>query len=134
MAYQQLNVSTSPTWQDRMNFIEADLAFKETVGLYGQHFYAAGYIPLAATSGTDAASSTVIYVSELRVSSNTLITGLAYLVGSVGSTGNVIVILYDANGNVVANSALAGTPIGSAAGFQAVPFTTPALGFVQVTS
>ena len=61
----------------------------------------------------------------IRFTANTLLTGVAFLVGATGTTDSVIVILYDNNGNVVANSALAGATVGAPAGFQAVAFTTP---------
>lgn len=82
--------------------------------------------PIAATSGTDTACTNgTAYVGSIQVPGNMTITGISYLVGSVGGTDKVIVSLHDSSGALLANSALAGTTVGTAAQVQAVDFTTP---------
>lgn len=82
--------------------------------------------PIAATSGTDSAcTSGTAYVGTINIPGNVTINGLEYLIGSVGGTDKVIVSLHDAGGAVLANSATAGTTVGTAANTQRVPLTAP---------
>jgi hypothetical protein len=77
-----------------------------------------------ATSGTDTACANgTINVGSIRIPANCTITGIGYLVGSVGGTDKVVVSLHDSTGAVVANSATAGTTVGTAAQTQQVAFT-----------
>lgn len=79
---------------------------------------------VAATAGTDTAcDATSVWVAEINVTANCTLTGLEYLIGSVGGTDSVIVSIYTAAGVLLANSALAGTTVGTAAQLQKVPFT-----------
>lgn len=83
--------------------------------------------PVAATSGTDTTpASGTQYVTSLFIPVNKTLTGISWLIGSVGGTDRVYAVLYDANGNVLANSTLAsnGTTVGTAANQQALPFTS----------
>lgn len=79
-----------------------------------------------ATSGTDVffADGTQ-YVTSIFLPVNKTLTGVTYLVGSVGGTDKVYVVLYDADGAVLANSSLTtgGATAGTAAQYQAVAFT-----------
>lgn len=79
-----------------------------------------------ATSGTDVffADGTQ-YVTSIFLPVNKTLTGVTYLVGSVGGTDKVYVVLYDADGAVLANSSLTtgGATVGTAAQLQAVAFT-----------
>src|SRR3990167_5134989 len=85
---------------------------------------AAGGLWQLATAGTDSACTNgTSYFVELNVPYNQTLTGLAYQVGSVGGTDSVIVTLYNSAGTVVANSALAGATVGTAAQIQSVAFT-----------
>lgn len=81
--------------------------------------------PVAATSGTDTACSNgTAYVGSIFLPNNKTITGIQYLVGSVGGTDKVVVSLHDYNtGAVLANSATAGTLVGTAANNFQVAFT-----------
>lgn len=84
---------------------------------------AAGGLWQLATAGTDSACTNgVSYFVELNIPYNQTLTGLAYQVGSVGGTDSVIAVLYDSAGAVVANSALAGATVGTAAQIQSVAF------------
>jgi len=108
--------------EDRLTAIEQ----WDSIGVLGSHHYAM-FVPASLSAGgTDTFGiATQLWVSEIRIGGNTLITGLSYLIGSVGGTDKVIVALYDVNGNLVANSALAGATVGTASTFQRVAFVTP---------
>lgn len=78
----------------------------------------------AATTGTDVACTNgTLYYAGLWVPGEVLVRGIGYLIGSVGGTDKVIVSLHDAGGAVLANSATAGTTVGTAANSQEVSFT-----------
>ena len=82
--------------------------------------------PATATSGTDTACADgTQFVSSVYLPANITLTGAKFLVGSVGGTDKVYVVLYDAAGNVLANSDLTagGATLGTAAQIQAVAFT-----------
>lgn len=82
--------------------------------------------PVAATSGTDTACTNgTAYVGSILVPGNITITGVEYLVGSVGGTDKVIASIHDSAGVLLGNSALAGATVGTAAQVQAVALTTP---------
>ena len=86
-------------------------------------YAAAGGMWQLATAGTDSACTNgTSYFVELNIPYNQTLTGLAYQVGSVGGTDSVIVVLYNSAGTVVANSALAGETVGTAAQIQSVAF------------
>ncbi len=126
MSYLNLTTTSGENWTDRIANIEAETNAQNSPNLLGSHFYAGGYVPATFTAGTDTFGiATVTWVSEIRIPENALITGLSILLGSVGGTDKIIVALFDANGNVLATSALAGVTAGTAATFQRVPFTAP---------
>lgn len=81
---------------------------------------------LLATAGNDTACTNGgIFWAPIFVPCNSTITGIAYLIGSVGGTDKAIVALYSAAGALLANSALAGTTVGTAANMQGLDFVTP---------
>lgn len=81
-----------------------------------------------ATAGTDtAATNGTLYYASIRLPGACLVTGISYLIGSVGGTDKVIASVYDVGGNLLANSAILGVTVGTAANLQAVPFITPVL-------
>lgn len=85
-----------------------------------------GWQPVAATSGTDTACTNgTAYVHSIFVPHTFTATGVRYLIGSVGGTDKVITSLWNADGELIANSATAGTTVGTAANEQAVAFTAP---------
>lgn len=84
------------------------------------------HLPLALSTGTDTAMAdgqTHFKAVQIPVSGN--LTGVQYLIGSVGGTDKVISVLYDDKGNVLTTSALAGTTVGTANTVQLLAFTTP---------
>lgn len=93
------------------------------------HIWAAGGSTVLATAGTDVACANgTRFWSELMVPYNTTITGVSYLVGSVGGTDSVVVQLCNSAGVEVATSRSVGTAaniVGTAANFQSVAFDTP---------
>lgn len=83
-------------------------------------------------TGTDASAGTnvtpvagTVYFCEINVPFPCVMKGIAPKIGSVGGTDNLIVALYDRNGALIANSALAGTLAGTANTYQPIPFTAP---------
>lgn len=112
-----------------------------TGGVSGGYPYNSGtWVNVTATSGTDTACTNGTgYCGSVRITRNCTVTGIQYLVGSVGGTDKVIASLHDATGALLANSALAGTTVGTAAQLQQVAFTStyaavgPGLYFVCLT-
>lgn len=87
----------------------------------------ANWQPIAATSGTDTTPANgTQFVTSIFLPWNMTLTGVSYLIGSVGGTDRAYVVLYDSSGAVLANSTLAssGTVVGTAANVQALPFTS----------
>lgn len=78
------------------------------------------------TAGTDKTPvSGTRYSCSIFIPHNMTMTGIGYLIGSVGGTDKAIVELHDADGTLLANSALAGVTVGTLATFQEIPFTAP---------
>ena len=93
-----------------------------------------------ATSGTDTACSNgTAYVGSVFLGANATVTGIQFLVGSVGGTDKVIVSLHSKTGAALANSTTAGVTVGTAAQLQQVAFTAtyaatgPAWYFIALT-
>jgi len=87
----------------------------------------ANWVPPTETSGTDTAfANGTQFVTSVFVPVNMTITGFNFLVGSVGGTDKVYVVLYSSAGAVLANSSLTagGATVGTAAQTQAVAFTS----------
>ncbi|NBW20220.1 MAG: hypothetical protein EBR82_70850 [Caulobacteraceae bacterium] len=63
------------------------------------------------------------YFSEIFIPRPVTLTGIAVLNGATVGTNNGLVALYDSNGQLVANSALAGTLSAGANAFQTRDFT-----------
>lgn len=79
-----------------------------------------------ATAGNDTANTNGdLYWAPIFVTNPCTITGLAYLIGSIGGTDKAILALYSSAGVLLASSALAGTTVGTAANFQNLDFVTP---------
>ena len=78
-----------------------------------------------ATSGTDTdCTNGTIYAGSICCPAGMTITGVKYLIGSVGGTDKVIVSLHNYLGTFLVGSDTAGTTVGTAATVQSVPFTT----------
>jgi hypothetical protein len=89
--------------------------------------WAKGGSTVLATSGTDkACSNGARWWVEVDIPYNVTLTGVAYLVGSVGGTDSVVVQLHNSAGVEVATSkktgANHGAIVGTAAQFQSCPF------------
>lgn len=75
------------------------------------------------TDGTDTAPvAGTRYWSSINIAAQATLTGLSFLVGSVGGTDKVIVELHDSFGQVVATSAVAGVTVAATGTIQQVPF------------
>lgn len=79
---------------------------------------------MAAADGTNATPvATETYYSEIPVFEAADLTGIAIFNGATVGTDKYVVGLYDVNGTLIANSALAGTTTAGADGYQRLPFT-----------
>lgn len=80
----------------------------------------------SATAGTDTACDNgSIWAASIFIPYSCTLTGIEYLVGSVGGTDNVAVGLYSDQGALLANSALdSSVTVGTAAQLQQVAFTS----------
>ena len=111
---------------------------------YGSSFpwmWALDYVPNTTTTGTSTNGVTAQqFVDAIRVPYTVTLTGISYLIGTVGGTDKAIVALYDSSGNLLANSTTtgSGTTVGTAATMQALAFTSqyvakgPALYYASV--
>ena len=93
------------------------------------HIWPVGGSVVLATAGTDAAASDGDrYWTEIMIPNNVTLTGVSYLVGSVGGTDSVVVQLCNSAGVEVATSAsatgIAADIVGTTAEFQSVDFTS----------
>jgi hypothetical protein len=92
------------------------------------HIWTAGGSVVLATSGTDAACTDGDrFWSEIMIPYSVTLTGVSYLVGSVGGTDSVVVQLVNSSGVQVATSRAVGGAaviVGTTAEFQSVAFTT----------
>jgi len=87
----------------------------------------ANWQPIAATSGTDTTPADgTQFVTSLYLPVSMTLTGVAYLIGSVGGTNRVYAVLYDSTGAVLRNSSLTtgGAVVGTAANIQTLDFTS----------
>jgi hypothetical protein len=76
--------------------------------------------------GTSTAKATnTMYCTEMDLPYNKYITGLAVLNGATATTDKEIAVLYDNGGNLLANSAVAGTLAATASVYQKRAFVTP---------
>jgi hypothetical protein len=76
-------------------------------------------------TNTAIAAATSMYCSELDVPYSKYATGLGVMNGTTVGTDKHLVILYDATGNLIANSAVAGATSSGASTYQTYAFTTP---------
>lgn len=82
----------------------------------------------SATTGTDTAcAANILFYAAIYVPGKTQITGINFLIGSVGGTDKAIGSIYDISGNLLANTAVAGVIVGTTATTQALPLTVPKL-------
>ena len=78
------------------------------------------------TAGTDVTPvDGTRYTCEIFVPYNMIMTGIGYLIGTAGGTDKAIAELHDADGTLLAYSAVAGVTVGTLATFQELPFTAP---------
>lgn len=74
------------------------------------------------TNGTTLAATTM-YCSEIDLPYNKYLTGIGVMNGTTVGTDNHLVALYDASGNLLANSAVAGVLAANASTYQNIAFT-----------
>jgi len=89
-------------------------------------FYAGGWNPVAATSGTDTTpAEKKLFVTSIFLPVNKKIKGIGYLVGSVGGTNKVVAGLFSSTGEILAHSSetTEGATVGTAAEIQELNLT-----------
>lgn len=105
-------------------------------------YFAGGWAPNTATSGTDTTpAEKKLFVTSVFIPSFKVIKGIGYLVGSVGGTNKAVAGLFSATGTVLAKSSetTEGTLVGTAAEIQELTLTTeyaasgPGLYYVGIT-
>ena len=69
-------------------------------------------------------AATTMYCTEIDLPFNKLLTGIGILNGATVGTDNHLVALYDASGNLLANSATAGVLAAGASAYQNISFTS----------
>ena len=140
-----LDSSGSPTednaglnYNDTTNILSAIMNVGQTVEPHG--FSNVQYSSV--TAGTDTACATnTQFVTSVFLPCNKTITGVAYLVGSVGGTDKVYAALYDASGALCGNSTVGsgGVTVGTAAQVQTLALTStyaakgPAMFYVGIS-
>jgi len=87
-----------------------------------------GTVPIGSVAYSSMGTNTTvvagtIYWAEIEIERPVTLTGIAVLNGATVGTNNGLVALYDSNGALVANSALAGALSAGANAFQARDFT-----------
>ena len=127
MAFRQLiSAFTNPIdFLTRVANLEAEMEANEAVGSMGTHHYTPFGCPASLSAGGTSTQGVAnqIWLSEIRLSSNVLLTGVSFLIGGTGGTDKAVAILYDSSGNVLAWSASAGATVGTASTFQRLAFT-----------
>jgi len=91
------------------------------------HIWSVGGPAVLATSGTDQAPTNgPRQWVQVEIPYNVTLTGIGYLVGSVGGTDSVVVELMDSAGTIVATSVSAQTAtlVGTTAQFQSIDFSS----------
>lgn len=112
----------------------ASLAFNDTTNILSAQVGSLNGAPSgfsnwpinAATAGTDTTPADgTQFVTSIYLPVSMTLTGVNYLIGSVGGTNRVVAVLYSSAGAVLANSSLTsgGAIVGTAANNQALNFT-----------
>jgi hypothetical protein len=84
--------------------------------------------PASVTDGTDTTpANNTQFLTSIFIPANKTITGIGFLIGSVGGTDKVYAALYDAAGNLLGNSSVAGggATVGTTAQTQELALTAP---------
>lgn len=82
------------------------------------------YTGVGTGSAGTAPGSTTMYCSEINLPNSKNLTGMAVLNGGTAATDKWIYALYDNTGNLLANTAVAGTTAASANVYQQIAFTS----------
>lgn len=107
------------SYVDSTNVLSAIMHIKQATPAHGFP----NIVQASPVVGTDTAFATAVqFVSSVFLPVQKTLTGIGYLVGSVGGTDLAYVVLYDADGNVLATSASAGATVGTAATVQKIAF------------
>lgn len=134
-----LSVSSTSTLTGAVTMV-ASATVGTTLGVTGALTATGGITPVAtnqtvftigggvvvAASGTDnACAANTVTWSAIYFPFNMTVTGLGYLIGSVGGTNKVVLSLYDGSGTFLKSTTLAGggTTVGTAANWQTIDLT-----------
>lgn len=82
--------------------------------------------PVTATTGIGTSttpSATTVYLTPVFIDNNATLTGISVNNAGTCGTNSYVVALFDASGNPLANSALAGTLCSGTSAWQKIPFT-----------
>jgi len=77
------------------------------------------------SAGTSTKATNTMYCTEIDLPYSKYLTGLAMLNGASTGTDKWVLALYDATGNLLANSAVAGATASGSSAFQKQAFVTP---------
>lgn len=127
------------SYTDSTNVLSAIINAQQATEPHGFH----NATLTSVAGGTDTACATnTQFVTSVFIPVNKTITGIAWLVGSVGGTDKAYGVLYSAGGTAVASSATAsgGATVGSAASVMAMDLTAtyaakgPAMYYIGVSA
>jgi hypothetical protein len=91
-----------------------------------------GSVALASV-GTNTTDVIQLWVTDIFVPLNRLITTVGVLQGGTATTDNILVAIYDAKGNLLASSALAGSLLSGANTFKEIPLALNGAGVAQTS-
>ncbi len=125
-AHPWINVNTGAIWSCVGGIWTHENALPATSGRPQYWTIPLGSAAYASTGTDTAITATTVYVGELFVPRSMLVTGIKALAGgTVAGTDTGIAFLFNANGQLLANSALAGTTLTGINTVQTLPLTAP---------
>lgn len=98
----------NPLYADKIILAKGGGIETELASDQNKNYWAASGSVALATAGTDTAGlADRLLVTQIWIPNTTVITGLAFLIGSVGGTHRAVASLYSASGTLLANSTVA---------------------------
>lgn len=126
----EVAVGSSKVTQENLWLIsetESKVTVAPSLAANAPGFYAGNWNPVAATSGTDTTpAEKKLFLTSVYLPVKKTISGIGYLVGSVGGTNKAIAGLFSSEGAKIGNSSetTEGTTVGTAAEQQELALTT----------
>lgn len=89
-----------------------------------------------ASIGTNTADIIQLWVTDILVPFNRVVSNISYLSGGTATTDNILAAIYDSRGNLIASTALAGALVATANVWQtqAIALVYPATGLTSVAA